>query len=477
MESGLAPVARGFRTHLESLGGDLVSARQTDAPKYPGASAAAAAAAAAASSATASGQRKPAPGKSSSSSSSDPAFVSALLELHDRAKHMVASYFGGSPLFQKALRDAFESFVNREVPGKPSNTEMVASFCDRLLRGSERLNDTEVEEVLERLVGLFAFIVDKDRFAEIYRNQLAKRLLNGRSASADAERSMIAKLKLRCGAQYTSKLEGMLSDLNIGHDQTKDYKEWCATTGKAHAETLPCEFGVQVLTTGWWPTFRDVKLVVPAPLRACQDVFVAYYKARTTNRRLAWCFSLGTATVGAKFGAKKYDLNVATLQAACLLLFNDVPEGTTLGVKDVSDSLNTAEEVTKRVLHSLACGKHRVLAKTPPGRAISVSDTFAANASFTSALHRVRLPMASLDESHSPKKVQDDRRNAIDAAIVRTMKSAKRLSHSDLFASVVRILATFRPDPKLVKRRIEYCIENDYLERDEADLKVYLYVA
>ena len=39
----------------------------------------------------------------------------------------------------------------------------------------------------------------QDFFAEIYRNQLAKRLLNNRSTSDDAERSMISKLKLRCG--------------------------------------------------------------------------------------------------------------------------------------------------------------------------------------------------------------------------------------------------------------------------------------
>ena len=471
MEGGLAPVARGFRRHLEALGLELVTARESDRPTFPGAAAAAAAGAAAAAS-----PKPKTPSKGKEDSASVPAFVTALLELHDRAKHMVSSYFGGSSQFQKALRDAFEVFVNREVASKASNTEVVASFCDRLLRGSEKLGDAEVEDMLERLVGLFAFIVDKDRFGEIYRNFLAKRLLNARSASADAERSMIAKLKLRCGAQYTSKLEGMLSDLQVGHDLTKDFSSWSSGAGRERVEALPCDFGVQVLTTGWWPTFRDVKLAVPAPLRACQDVFAEYYAGRTTNRRLAWSFSLGSATVAARFD-KRYELSVATLQAACLLLFADQDDGSELGVGEVGSGLNTVEDVTKRVLHSLACGKHRILSKSPPGRSISVSDRFSVNAAFTSKLRRVRLPMASLEESHSPKKVADDRRNAIDAAIVRTMKSSRRLAHSELFASVVRILATFRPDPKLVKQRIEYCIENDYLERDEEDPSTYHYVA
>lgn len=263
----------------------------------------------------------------------------------------------------------------------------------------------QVEDALERVVQLFAFVIDKDRFGEIYRNHLAKRLLNGRSASADAERSMISKLKLRCGAQYTSKLEGMMSDLQVGLDQARDYRAWAAGAGLRVVETAPAEFAVQVLTTGWWPSFRDVKLTVPPVLRACQHVFETYYAARTSNRRLAWCFSLGSANVRANF-SRPYDLAVATLQAACLLLFNDIADGRQMSIGEVQDALGIEEEVAKRVLHSLSCGKFKILTKTPPGRAIGAADRFAVNSAFTCAMRKVRIPMASLDESHNPQKVR-----------------------------------------------------------------------
>ena len=58
---------------------------------------------------------------------------------------------------------------------------------------------------LLQVVRLFCYLSDKDIFAEFYKKQLAKRLLLARSSSDDAERAMIAKLKLRCGAQFTSK--------------------------------------------------------------------------------------------------------------------------------------------------------------------------------------------------------------------------------------------------------------------------------
>ncbi|EWM26521.1 cullin protein 1 [Nannochloropsis gaditana] len=61
------------------------------------------------------------------------------------------------------------------------------------------------------VVNLFTYLTDKDLFAEIYRNQLAKRLLNARSSSDDWEKLMIGKLKHRCGAQFTGKAEGVLT--------------------------------------------------------------------------------------------------------------------------------------------------------------------------------------------------------------------------------------------------------------------------
>jgi Ca2+-binding EF-hand superfamily protein len=66
-----------------------------------------------------------------------------------------------------------------------------------------------------QVVNLFTYLTDKDLFAEIYRNQLAKRLLNQRSSSDDWEKLMIGKLKHRCGAQFTGKVRRYLSDENM----------------------------------------------------------------------------------------------------------------------------------------------------------------------------------------------------------------------------------------------------------------------
>jgi cullin 1 len=61
-------------------------------------------------------------------------------------------------------------------------------------------------------------------FSDFYRKQLAKRLLLGRSASDEAERSLIGKLKLKCGAQYTSKFEGMITDMTLAADNSNAFQ-------------------------------------------------------------------------------------------------------------------------------------------------------------------------------------------------------------------------------------------------------------
>jgi cullin-4 len=50
----------------------------------------------------------------------------------------------------------------------------------------------------------------KDVFEAFYKRILSRRLLMGRSASMDAEKLCISKIKAECGPQFTNQLEGML---------------------------------------------------------------------------------------------------------------------------------------------------------------------------------------------------------------------------------------------------------------------------
>ena len=73
--------------------------------------------------------------------------------------------------------------------------------------------------------------------------------------------------------------------------------------------------------------------------------------------------------------------------------------------------------------------------------------------------------------------MQEDRSIAIEAAIVRIMKSRKKLDHTSLVQEVIQSLRMFRPNPQAIKTKIETLIEKEYLERDADDKNLYKYLA
>ena len=90
--------------------------------------------------------------------------------------------------------------------------------------------DTEVDIVLDKTITVFRYLVERDVFERYYKGHLAKRLLLGRSVSDDAERGMLAKLKVECGYQFTQKLEGMFNDMRVSADTMRDYKKYLTNT-------------------------------------------------------------------------------------------------------------------------------------------------------------------------------------------------------------------------------------------------------
>ncbi|CAL5395071.1 unnamed protein product [Camellia sinensis] len=102
--------------------------------------------------------------------------------------------------------------------------EFISLFVDDMLRkGLERVSEEDLELILDKVMMLFRCLQEKDQFEKCYSQHLAKRLQSVKTVSDDAERSLIVKLKTECGYQFTSKLEGMFTDMKTSQDTMQGF--------------------------------------------------------------------------------------------------------------------------------------------------------------------------------------------------------------------------------------------------------------
>ena len=141
--------------------------------------------------------------------------VARLLEFKQQLDDIWINSFHRNEELGHTLREAFETFINKGRKSaatggtdNPKTGEMIAKYVDRLLKGGWKLaptrtaedmpladEDAEINRQLDQVLDLFRFVHGKAVFEAFYKNDLARRLLMGRSASDDAEKSMLARLK------------------------------------------------------------------------------------------------------------------------------------------------------------------------------------------------------------------------------------------------------------------------------------------
>lgn len=128
--------------------------------------------------------------------------VEDILAFKKRTEELIAKVFQlkeDSDPFRHGLKEAYEYFLNED-----SNqiAEYLAKFLDLHLKkssGQTGITDEKIESIIKEVIQVFRFVKSKDVFEEFYARGLCRRLLLKKSASFEAEKSMISKLKTECG--------------------------------------------------------------------------------------------------------------------------------------------------------------------------------------------------------------------------------------------------------------------------------------
>ena len=432
----------------------------------------------------------------------DDVMIPTLIALRKRAAHVVQRAFADDPGFALAVMRAFEHVVNKRE-NKPA--EMIAKFLDARLRsGNKGMDDAELERSLDDVLamfkytqGTFGFVSEseraltlhagKDIFEAFYKRDLARRLLLNKSASSDAERSMLLRLKDECGAGFTHKLEIMFKDIELSADIMHAYRDATANNNNDDDNGDNggggIDLSVNVLSMGNWPTYAPSKVRVPADMARALERFRAFYVGKHAGRALTWQHSLDSCTLrvhGLGRSPGRRELLVSLYQAVVLLLFNGTHAR--LSFRDIVAATELDEREAKRTLQSLACGKVRVLVKHPRGREVETTDEFALNESLK--LEHVRVKVNEIqhketaeENTATTQRVLTDRGSHIQLALVRIMKARKTVRFAELTMLVAEQVTRFRCEPHEIKKAISSLIEREYMRRADDQPNVFHYVA
>ena len=301
-----------------------------------------------------------------------------LLSLKRRMDFTWQTCFQRDEALGHGLRESFAIFMNKTKKGEATwgtdNTkvgEMIAKYVDQLLRGGSKAipevltlrrassitgppptivangqaaeednedadvdEDEEVNVQLDQVLDLFRFVQGKAVFEAFYKKDLARRLLMGRSASADAERSMLTRLKTECGSGFTQNLEQMFKDVELAREEMQSYKQRLEDR-IGYEKSRHVDLSVNILSAAAWPSYPDVLVNVPANIKRAIDDFELHYKSKHSGRKLEWKHALAHCQLKAAFNKGGKELVVSSFQAIVLLLFNGLGPDQTLSYQHV----------------------------------------------------------------------------------------------------------------------------------------------
>lgn len=398
-------------------------------------------------------------------------YIDNIITIHHKYKSIIEKCYDSDTIFINSLTKSFESFINSIIRIKDNDiyiSEILSLYCNDLVSKNDDLND-ELDEKIDNIVNIIKYIIDKDIFVEHYRRLLSRRLLVDNDIDNDIERALISKLKLVIGPTFTLKLEGMIKDKILSQEYDKGLSEYL----NKNNIVMNISFTPNVLNLGYWPLFKVDNIDLPEEFTKCINNFTNYYNDITTNRQLKWLHMFGTCQLLGRYSNGDKDIILSTYQAAILLLFNKEKR---MSLDDIVNILKIDKNELKKNLDILTLNKKRKLLNND-------NDIYSVNEDFKSKFKRIKITnivrkIDNEERKNVNKTTEEDRKFSMEAAIIRIMKSRKILKHAELIIETSKqLMQYFKPQPKMIKRRIEELINREYLARDENDPTLYKYLA
>ncbi|CAH8634409.1 unnamed protein product [Schistosoma bovis] len=449
-------------------------------------------------------------------------YVSRLLNLYVRFSRMVNDAFNNDPHFLTARDKAYQDIVNNtsvfvtEIPTSVCSgisrvesrcPELLASYCDMLLRKSptnRRLTTDEIEQKLRNVLLVLKYVNSKDIFMRVHKSHLTRRLILETSADNEMEELMAGRLReVGMPAEQINKLGRMFQDIKISHDLTSEFKEkykispQCSTSCISNnTPSLNLDIiTIKILSGGAWLLRPQPQssISLPAELEDFLPQIEDFYRQKHQGRSLLWQHHLSHGVLAYTSDHGRYEFEVTTYQLVVLYAWNRRYDQhlhldcllTSTGLQDV-DLRRTLWSLCEhpKLEQQIICYSPKVSSE----KQFTAKTEFWLNLKFTNTkmgkvqnrrrinlIGRLQLTHEITNEEES-MAIVELRQLRAQEGIIKLLKTRKRLHHNELYQELVDLLRfQFVPSKRLIKEVLEWLIDKHYVRRDNNDMNVFVY--
>lgn len=417
-------------------------------------------------------------------------FYKNSMKQNQKAEHIIKTLFEKQINQHSEFLTAFTKLLHEEIK------------LSQKIRNSKRIKDFSY-----KFLTVFKLLNDKDLFEIEYRKNLAKRLIRNSSMLMETEVEFYTIMKKESGNNYVKKIESMFNDIFFSQNTNLDFR----LKQKTNTNNIPIDidFSVKVLSKDNWPieegintkmfslinntdinnnvssNINKIDLIIkenynsyPQQLKNCISSFSNYYYTKFANRNIFFIPELSWGELFINMNNRTYTFIVSTFQMLILLLFNEKKnqeEG--INLNEIAKMFKVKEAQVKEISYPLL--KIKIIRMD--------GDKFLINKEFIIEENKINLNYKCKkknDKGEDNKEnneishfVVEDRKYQLDANLMHLMKKHKQMNFNELKDNVIKaVSAYFIPEISIIKARLDYLVDMNFLEKNKDNKDVYIYI-
>ena len=218
-------------------------------------------------------------------------------------------------------------------------------------------------------------------------------------------------------------------------------------------------------------------------MRNVQEKFELFFKNKAPTKKLLWLYAQGNCEIKTNYLLPKpYYLTTNVFQYLILDQFNNKDS---IKYSDLTNYLSTIpiDDLNINLKYIFNPNRAIILKGDNKSPLCKPDEMLNLNLQFKFSSYQINLLTTnkggqSIESNNKEQQnqIMEDRGIKLDCIIVRIMKGRKTELYNDIIAEVFHQSNMFKPDPIMIKQRIESLVEREFLKRDEQNRNIYHYL-